>query len=200
MATAKNIRGLTIAAALAAGAFAQTGVAEAGHRHNHYYYSNGGAAVAGAVAGAILGTALAAPRYPVYIDPPVYEERVYIDPPVYEDPYYGEPEYEEPYYREDVYVEPARPYARPAARVAPRQYETDPVVTRGIDEEVYYQPGKAPRRATLDRQPAGTRYAGGIEQGSPEWVAWCRSKYRSFDVRTGTYLGYDGIRKACVVR
>ncbi|MCU0790359.1 MAG: BA14K family protein [Nitratireductor sp.] len=200
MAKAKSIRGLTLAAALAAGAFAQAGIAEAGHRHNHYYNGyNGGAAVAGAVAGVILGTALTAPRYPVYIDPPVYEERVYIDPvPVYEDPYYDQ--YDDPYYGEEVEVAPVRPYARQAVRPAPRQYGTDPVVTKGIDEEVYYQPGKAPKVVTLDRKPAGARYAGNIEQGSAEWVAWCRSKYRSFDVRTGTFLGYDGIRKACVVR
>lgn len=29
------------------------------------------------------------------------------------------------------------------------------------------------------------------------WVAYCSSRYRSFDVRTGTFLGFDGRRHAC---
>ncbi len=28
-------------------------------------------------------------------------------------------------------------------------------------------------------------------------VAYCRQKYRSYDVRTGTYLGFDGQRPPC---
>ena len=32
---------------------------------------------------------------------------------------------------------------------------------------------------------------------SGDWYAYCASKYRSFDPRTGTYLGYDGYRHVC---
>lgn len=32
---------------------------------------------------------------------------------------------------------------------------------------------------------------------SSDWAAYCASKYRSFDIRTGTYLGYDGYRHPC---
>ena len=28
-------------------------------------------------------------------------------------------------------------------------------------------------------------------------VEYCRQTYRSYDVRSGTYLGYDGLRHAC---
>ena len=28
-------------------------------------------------------------------------------------------------------------------------------------------------------------------------VAYCRQRYRSYDVRTGTYLGFDGLRHPC---
>lgn len=28
-------------------------------------------------------------------------------------------------------------------------------------------------------------------------VAYCRSRFKSYDVRTGTYLGYDGLRHPC---
>lgn len=31
----------------------------------------------------------------------------------------------------------------------------------------------------------------------PDWIAYCARKYRSFDPRTGTYLGYDGLRHYC---
>lgn len=32
---------------------------------------------------------------------------------------------------------------------------------------------------------------------TPEWYAYCHSKYVSFDPRSGTYLGYDGLRHFC---
>ncbi len=31
----------------------------------------------------------------------------------------------------------------------------------------------------------------------PDRNAYCASKYRSYDPRTGTYMGYDGIRHYC---
>jgi hypothetical protein len=30
-----------------------------------------------------------------------------------------------------------------------------------------------------------------------DWYAYCASKYRSFDPATGTFMGYDGIRRPC---
>lgn len=30
-----------------------------------------------------------------------------------------------------------------------------------------------------------------------DWLAYCSSKYRSFDPASGTYLGYDGYRHPC---
>jgi len=33
--------------------------------------------------------------------------------------------------------------------------------------------------------------------GGGDWLAYCSSKYRSFDPATGTYLGYDGYRHPC---
>jgi hypothetical protein len=32
---------------------------------------------------------------------------------------------------------------------------------------------------------------------SDDWIAYCSSKYRSFDPASGTYLGYDGLRHVC---
>ena len=31
-----------------------------------------------------------------------------------------------------------------------------------------------------------------------EWRGWCAQRYRSFDSRSGTYLGMDGMRRYCV--
>jgi hypothetical protein len=33
--------------------------------------------------------------------------------------------------------------------------------------------------------------------GPPDWEAYCASRYRSFDPYTGTYMGYDGVRRPC---
>ncbi len=30
-----------------------------------------------------------------------------------------------------------------------------------------------------------------------EWIAYCSQKYRSFDPASGTFMGYDGIRRPC---
>ena len=35
------------------------------------------------------------------------------------------------------------------------------------------------------------------QANAANWQAYCASKYRSFDPRTGTYLGYDGLRHPC---
>lgn len=39
-------------------------------------------------------------------------------------------------------------------------------------------------------------YAPDYAEGG-DWLAYCSSKYRSFDPRSGTYLGYDGLRHPC---
>ena len=38
-------------------------------------------------------------------------------------------------------------------------------------------------------------YGGG--GGGGDWIAYCSSKYRSFDPASGTYLGYNGYRHPC---
>lgn len=42
------------------------------------------------------------------------------------------------------------------------------------------------------------RYSdGGSWVGSPAWVDYCRRKYRTFDIRTGTFMHVSGVRKVC---
>jgi hypothetical protein len=37
----------------------------------------------------------------------------------------------------------------------------------------------------------------GYQPWTPEWFAYCRAKYRSFNPSTGYYLGYDGVYHFC---
>ncbi|MBS7702378.1 BA14K family protein [Chelatococcus asaccharovorans] len=42
-----------------------------------------------------------------------------------------------------------------------------------------------------------SQQAAPVVRGDPDWIAYCSSKYRSFDPASGTYLGYDGRRHIC---
>lgn len=44
---------------------------------------------------------------------------------------------------------------------------------------------------------AAANSASGPARSGNDWVAYCSSKYRSFDPSSGTYLGYDGRRHPC---
>ncbi|MCT8991181.1 BA14K family protein [Chelativorans sp. SCAU2101] len=66
---------------------------------------------------------------------------------------------------------------------------------------VYIDP-PAPRYRYYGPAPA---YSGPVtyyraEPWSPEWYRACSIRYRSFDPRSGTYLGYDGHRHFCEIR
>ncbi len=76
----------------------------------------------------------------------------------------------QPRYREPAYYDDYDPYYEPRPRyvVRPR-----PVVRQ------YY------------------RYAGAIEPWSPEWYSYCSNRYRSFNARSGTFTGYDGLQHFC---
>ncbi len=45
--------------------------------------------------------------------------------------------------------------------------------------------------------PPPAYYAPAPVYGGGDWLAYCASKYRSFDPASGTYLGYDGLRHPC---
>lgn len=59
----------------------------------------------------------------------------------------------------------------------------------------YYAP---PRRVYYAPAPYARTYAGGLQPWSPSWVRYCEGRYRTFDGRTGTYVGNDGGRHFCV--
>lgn len=125
----------TLKSAAAAGlviVLCATAIPSAANAGWNRHHNHNGAAVAagifGLAAGAIIGSALTAPRY--YAPQPYYAPRTYYAP---------------------------RPY-----RAAP--------------------------------QPA---YYGPPAPWTPGWYSYCHSKYRSFNSRTGYFLGYDGRYHFC---
>lgn len=40
-------------------------------------------------------------------------------------------------------------------------------------------------------------YAAPLEPWSPAWYRYCEGRYRTFDARSGTYVGYDGQEHFC---
>jgi hypothetical protein len=43
----------------------------------------------------------------------------------------------------------------------------------------------------------GSAYSGYAAAPADDEVAYCQSTYRSYDIASGTYLGYDGLRHPC---
>jgi BA14K-like protein len=74
-------------------------------------------------------------------------------------------------------------------------------------QEVYVQP--KPRRvlprnafpdAPTNYQPRVITYEGAFEPWTQNWADWCANRYRSFNISTGTYTGYDGVKRFCEVK
>jgi hypothetical protein len=58
-----------------------------------------------------------------------------------------------------------------------------------------------PREVYVVPPPPPPAYYGPVAYGpppwSPDWYAYCSSRYRSFDPRTGYFVGYDGVPRFC---
>ncbi|MEJ8473242.1 BA14K family protein [Roseibium algae] len=155
--------------------------ADAGGRHFRGYsggvYIGDGAAAAGFIglaAGAILGSALSTPRS----YGPRYYGAGYDGGPIYYDPPRR--------YRPPVY---AHPRIGPP-RYAPRRYGPRPYPHRS---RVYVAPPRQLYAPPLAAPPVRYRAA----PFTPEWIAYCARKYKSFNPRTGTYLAYSGKIRMC---
>jgi hypothetical protein len=69
----------------------------------------------------------------------------------------------------------------------------------------YYEPvpvyrDPPPRRVYVAPAPRVVYAEGALEPWTPSWYEYCESRYRSFNPRTGTFVGYDGARHFCVAR
>lgn len=77
-------------------------------------------------------------------------------------------------------------YVEPAYDPPPRYVEPD------------YRYERAPAYVYDDDfPPPPARASYGLEAWSPEWHRYCSNRYRSFDPRSGTYIGYDNRRHFC---
>lgn len=158
-------------------------------------------ALAAGIIGGFVGATLFPPVYPAPVYPaPAYP--VYAAPPVIYQPapvvVYEEPVYVEPVYPAPVYS--ARPaYSGPSGYRPAYQQRRSLAEVETYDAPRHERPGSGPRVVTYDDTVGGTRIAG-AEPWSPAWYDYCRSKFRSFDERSGTFLGYDGQRHFCTVK
>ncbi|MGL4406495.1 MAG: BA14K family protein [Notoacmeibacter sp.] len=75
------------------------------------------------------------------------------------------------------------------------------------NQRVIAQP--APRRvlprnafpdAPANYEPRVITYEGAFEPWTQSWADWCSDRYRSFNISNGTYTGYDGVKRFCVVK
>lgn len=76
----------------------------------------------------------------------------------------------------------------------PRYYEP------GYVEPDYVQPGYPVQYgppADLAYPPAPVARTYGVTPWSPEWYRYCADRYRSFNPRNGTYIGYDNQAHFC---
>ena len=60
----------------------------------------------------------------------------------------------------------------------------------------YVEPRYTYRRYVRPAPVYVERY--GAEPWSPAWYRYCESRYRSFNPRSGTFIGYDGLEHFCV--
>lgn len=68
-------------------------------------------------------------------------------------------------------------------------------------EPVYVNPYRQPRPRPVRDYPETVYlddYEGAYEPWSAGWYEYCSDRYRSFNPRSGTFVGYDGAEHFCV--
>lgn len=147
--------------------------------NRHYHYNSAGNIIAGSIIGLTVGAiaeSSARWRYDHYYSRDYYG-------PTYADPAY--PIYDGPY----EYDREPRPYAArepgPSRGYAPREPRPDRIRTGKVLD--------APKVITYEESAS-------LEPWSDSWISYCRTKYRSFNPKSGTFLGYDGDRHFCVAK
>ncbi|WP_315924352.1 BA14K family protein [Mesorhizobium sp. SP-1A] len=77
-------------------------------------------------------------------------------------------------------------------------YYDDPAYDDYYDRPsyVYDRPAYVVRRAPV--RVVREYYSGGLQPWTRPWYNYCANRYRSFDERSGTFIGYDGQQHFCV--
>lgn len=197
---------LLMTAIIASTALMPVSSASAGDRHRR---NNVGAAIAAGVVGLAVGSLLADSNRRRYDRVQRYEPR-YVAPP-------------RPLYEEEVVIYDREPRPRPYFKREPRPvyHEREPR-RRHYKREPRpdYQRHQRPRRHQQTRKhhrkpdyvqrqkienldaPKVITYneTASLEPWSDGWKSYCSNKFRSFNSKSGTYLGNDGDRHFCVAR
>jgi BA14K-like protein len=79
----------------------------------------------------------------------------------------------------------------------PRHQEIAPIVNTPRHRPL---PRNAFPDAPTNYQPRVITYEGAYEPWTQSWADWCSDRYRSFNISNGTYTGYDGAKRFCVVK
>ncbi len=197
MASSKFIKAtaITLAATLAMSAFIPVTSANAGGRHHDKTGKIIAAGIIGLAIGAIVADSHQQRRRRA--------DRVYYDTPRYAPPRpvvtYNEPRFvpQAPQYNDDYNdsyndnnYDNRNAYRQPT-NIAPRH-------NRGGYRKAY-QPAPVsnynePKVITYNQE------MGAAEPWSAGWYSYCRSKFRTFNAKTGTYHGYDGRDHFCVAK
>jgi len=180
---------ITLAATLAFSAAMPIASANAGPK-------NKGNLIAAGVIGLALGAIIAdsSSRRQQRVDHMYYNQPTYTPPqPVarYNDPY------SDPYY--EPYPDAGRRYDD-SYRNNHSSYDRPEPIGQRSDYRRAYQPAPKPRHhapkvITYNDQPSYD-----TQPWSTGWLSYCRGKFRSFNAKSGTYLGYDGKRHFCIVK
>lgn len=94
-----------------------------------------------------------------------------------------------------VYVEPQPVYRQPLPVYTQQQPIYREPVVNDYNDYNNYNSYDEPNVIRYE-DTVGASY----EPWTPAWANWCDNKYRSFNARTGTFRGYDGLDHFCVVR
>ena len=68
------------------------------------------------------------------------------------------------------------------------------IIGSAISQPRVYAPPPPPRVVYVEPAPV---YYYGPAPWTPDWYAYCASRYRSFDVGSGTYVSWGGARRFC---
>ena len=161
------------------------------HRKHYRKHDNTGDIIGAGIIGLALGAIIiGASEHRRRRADHIYRELPAYTPPQHINGYQSDYYYEEPEVIVDRRYRDEYDYSQPVVRPEYRR-----------ENDSYKNPRQRnshksePKVITYNDAVNNTNLA---EPWTPEWHSYCRSKFRSFNATTGTFLGYDGKRHFCV--